>query len=84
MTIGYEALIPEGGDFLALCNHTADPYEEEMYVFGGRCQVDLSWRNTNRLWSLNLSNLLKNFFLNILESCSWRLCAVTGDLPGKN
>jgi len=55
LTIRYEDVETAGGDDLKTCSHTADIYQNEMFVFGGRSQED-PWKDNNDLWALDLSN----------------------------
>ncbi len=49
------------GEWLKRCSHSADIYQDKMYVFGGRCEED-PWEANNELWALDLSTK-KNKFL---------------------
>jgi len=68
LVLRYEDIETTGGDNFRRCSHTADIYNNQMYVFGGRCQED-PWAASNQLWALNL------------KTFTWRECETNGDVP---
>jgi len=68
LTLTYKSVKTTGGDNFVRCSHSADVYNNKMYLFGGRHQNN-PVRSNNELWSLDL------------ETWTWKICETTGEQP---
>jgi len=71
LTLKYEKVQTYGGDNFKRAGHSANIYNNKMYVFGGKSVMN-PMKTSNQLWSLDLGTF------------TWEKCETTGDQPGKN